>query len=144
MEFVGHSERGWSQTAVVITYWEKGETKEKLLLWMSVKDMIIPHIRDCETSKEMWDVLKGLFKTKNVNIILFLKTKLLIIKMEANENISTFICKVKNLRDHLGTIGEKVWDSDLVTITLKCLLKDYQVFISSLHLEHNILHILNC
>jgi len=64
--------------------------------------------------------------------------------MEANENISTFICKVKNLRDQLGTIGEKVWDSDLVTITLKCILKDYQVFILSLQLEHNLLHILNC
>ena len=32
--------------------WEKRETKAKVLLRMSVKDNIIPHIRDCKTSKE--------------------------------------------------------------------------------------------
>ena len=31
--------------------WEKCETKEKLLLQMSIKDNIIPHIRDCKNLK---------------------------------------------------------------------------------------------
>jgi hypothetical protein len=99
---------------------------------MSVKDNIIPHIRDCKTSKEMWDVLKGLYETSNANQILFLKTKLLSIKMEANESISNFVSRIKDLSDKLGDIGEKVSSSDLVTITLKGLVQDYKVFISAL------------
>jgi hypothetical protein len=99
---------------------------------MSVKDNIIPHIRDCKTSKETWDMLKGLYETTNTNRILFLKTKLLSLKMEANENISNFISRVKDLSDKLGDIGEKVSNTDLVTITLNGLVQDYQIFVSSL------------
>ena len=79
--------------------------KAKVLLRMSVKDNIIPHIRDCKTSKETWDVLKGLYKTSNANRILFLKTQLLSIKMEANESISNFVSIIKDLSDKLGDIG---------------------------------------
>lgn len=108
--------------------WERGETKAKVLLRMSVKDNIIPHIRDCKTSKETWDTLKGLYETTNTNRILFLKTKLLSLKMEANESISNFISRVKDLSDKLGDIGEKVCNTDLVTIILNGLVQDYQIF----------------
>ena len=112
--------------------WERRETKAKVLLHMSVKDNIIPHIRDCKTSKETWDMLKGLYETTNTNRILFLKTKLLSLKMESNESISNFISRVKDLSDKLGDIGEKVSNTDLVTIILNGLVQDYQIFVSSL------------
>ena len=118
--------------ATSILDWEKREMKEKVLLCMSVKDNMIPHIRDCKTSNETRDMLKGLYETKNTNRILFLKTKLLSIKMEANENIRNFISRVKDLSDKLGDIGEKVSSTDLVTITLNGLVQDCQFFISSL------------
>lgn len=108
--------------------WERRETKAKVLLRISVKDNIIPHIRDCKTSKETWDMLKGLYETANTNRILFLKTKLLSLKMEANENIRNFISSVKDLSDKLGDIGEKVSNTDLVTIILNGLVQDYQIF----------------
>ena len=57
------------------TDWEKRETKAKVLLRMSVNDNIIPHIRDCKTSKETWEVLKDLYETSNSNQILFFKNK---------------------------------------------------------------------
>ena len=114
------------------TKWEKHETKAKVLLQMYVKDNIIPHIRDCKTSKETWEILKGLYETTNSNRILFLKTKLLSMKMEVNGNIATYVSIIKDLCDQLSTIGEKVSNSDMVTITLKGLIKDYHVFISSL------------
>jgi hypothetical protein len=79
--------------------WEKREMKAKVLLRMSVKDNIIPHIRDCKTSKEIWEILKGLYETTNSNRILFLKTKILSIKMEANENITTYVSIIKDLCD---------------------------------------------
>ena len=112
--------------------WEKRESKEKLLLRLSVKDNIIPHIRDCKTSKETWDILKGLYETTNSNRIMFLKTKLLSIKMAANENITSYVSRIKDLCDQLSAIGDTVSNTDMVTITLKGLIRDYHVFISSL------------
>jgi len=119
-------------TGAAATDWEKRETKAKVLLRMSVKDSVIPHIRDCKTSKETWDILKGLYETTNSNRNLFLKTKLLSIKMEANENIATYVSRIKDLCDQLSAIGDVVSNSDMVTITLKGLIRDYHVFISSL------------
>ena len=106
--------------------------KAKLKLRMSIKDNIIPHITNCTTSKETWDTLKGLYQTTDANWVLFLKTKLLSIKMEANEGVSKFISRIKELSDKLGDIGEVVESFDLVTATLKGLVPDYKVFISAL------------
>ena len=119
-------------TGAAGTDWEKRETKAQVMLWMSVKDSIIPHFRDCKTSKETWDILKGLYETTNSNRILFLKTKLLSIKMVTNENITSYVSRIKDLCDRLSAIGDIVSNSDMVTITLKGLIRDYHVFISSL------------
>ena len=75
---------------------------------------------------------KGLYETTNANRVLFLKTKLLSIKMEANEGVRKFISRVKDLSDKLGDIGEVVESTDLVIISLKGLVLDYKVFISAL------------
>jgi hypothetical protein len=64
-------------TTTSIQDWDKRENKAKVLLRMSVKDSIIPHIRDCKTSNDTWKTLKDLYETKNTNQILFLKSKLL-------------------------------------------------------------------
>ena len=52
--------------------------------------------------------------------------------MEANESISNFVFRIKDLSDKLGDIGEKVSSSDLVTVALKGLVQNYKVFISAL------------
>ena len=52
--------------------------------------------------------------------------------MEANEGISKFISCIKELSDKLGDIGEVVESFDLVIVTLKGLVLDYKVFISTL------------
>ena len=61
--------------------WEKQEGKAKMVLKMSVKDCIIPHIRECKSSNEIWTILKDLYEIRNTNHLLFLKSKILSIKM---------------------------------------------------------------
>ena len=89
------------------------------MLRMSVKDNIIPHIRDCKTSKETSEILTGLYETTSSNRILFLKTKLLPMKMEAHENIATYVSIIKDIYDQLTVNGDKVSNSYMVTFTLK-------------------------
>ena len=119
-------------TAAAIQDWQRRENKVKVLLQMSIKDNIIPHIRECKTSKETWDTLKNLYETKTTNQILYLKSKLISIKMEENENISSFISRIKDLKDKLGDIGETTSSTNLVTVTLNGMLDKYQIFITIL------------
>jgi len=119
-------------TAASIADWDKRENKAKVLLRMSVKDSLIPHIRDCQTSKATWTTLKELYETTNTNRILSLKSKLLSVKMESNESVCTFISRIKDLKDKLGDIGEKVPNTDLVTLTLNGMPEEYQMFITGI------------
>jgi len=118
-------------TDAAIQDWEQRENKAKVLLQMTVKDNIIPHIRECKTSKETWDTLKILYEMKTTNRILYLKSKLLSIKMEENESVSDFISIIKDLKDKLSDIGESISSTDLVTVTLNGMLDEYQMFIKS-------------
>jgi len=52
--------------------------------------------------------------------------------MDENESVARFMARVKDLSDKLGAIGEKVSDSDLVTLTLNRMTDEYQTFISGL------------
>jgi hypothetical protein len=119
-------------TTAQIQDWEKRENKAKVLLRMSVKDSIIPHIREATTSVATWTMLKSLYETSNTNHILFLKTKLLGIKMDGNESVSSFLGRIKEVKDKLVNIGETVSNTDLVTITLNGMLEDYHMFITGL------------
>jgi len=76
--------------------------------------------------------IKNLYQTQNTNHVLSLKGKLFSMKMEENESTAGFIARVKDLKDRLGDIGEKVSDSDLVTITLNGMTDEYQMFITGL------------
>jgi hypothetical protein len=49
-------------TTTQIQDWDKRENKAKVLLRMSVKDNIIPHIREAKTSAETWTTLKDLYQ----------------------------------------------------------------------------------
>jgi hypothetical protein len=77
-------------------------------------------------------MLKALYETSNTNHILFSKTKLLGIKMDGNESLSSFLGRIKEVKDKLGNIGEIVSSTDLVTITLNGMLEDYQMLITGL------------
>jgi hypothetical protein len=76
--------------------------------------------------------LKDLYQTNSMNRIIFLKRKMLIIKMDINEIVSTFLGRIKEMKNKLGDIGEIVSNINLVTITLNGMLEDYRMFITCL------------
>jgi hypothetical protein len=119
-------------TTTQVQDWEKCENKEKVLFLMFLKDSIIPHIRKTNTYVETWTTLKAFYETTNTNCIFFLKTKLLGIKMDGNESVSSFLGHIKEVKYKLVNIGEIVSNTNLVTITLNGILEDYQMFITGL------------
>ena len=113
--------------------WEKRELKAKVLLKLSVKDCIIPHIRDRKTANEIWTTLKDMYEIKNTNRTLFLRKKILSIKMEENESVSSFLSRIKEVKHKLSDIGQTVENDDLATITMNGMTDDYQMFITGLN-----------
>lgn len=99
--------------------WEHRENRGKVLLMMSVKDNIVRHIRECNTSTITWNTLKGMYETSNSNCILFLKTKLLSIKTEEREDVNNYISRIKDFKDTLNDIGENVSSSNLIHYNTK-------------------------
>jgi hypothetical protein len=130
-EIVSGNEDKIVALTVSVQYWEKRETKAKVLLIIYVKDIMIPYVRECKTSSEIWETLKGLYETMNTNRVIYFKSKVLSIKMEENENIIDYLSRIKYLKGNLGNIGEEVSSSDVVTKTLNDMLHKYQVFITS-------------
>ena len=55
----------------------------------------------------LWNILEGLYDT-TTNCILLMKSRLLSIKMEANEMITKFINRIKDLSDY-WVILEKMY-----------------------------------
>jgi hypothetical protein len=59
--------------------------------------------------------------------------------MDGNESVSSFLGRIKEVKDKLGNIGETVSSTDLVTITLNGMLEDYHMFITGLLQWRNLL-----
>ena len=105
-------------TTTTIQDWEKREAKAKVSLKLSVKYCIIPHIQECKLATDISTTLKDLYKIKKINLLLFLKCKILSIKMEENELVVAFISRIKELRDKQGGIGVIMPNINLITITM--------------------------
>jgi hypothetical protein len=68
-----------------------------------MKDNIIPHIRESNTSNETWKTIVSHKKYKPSSV---LKKYFFSIRMEENENVYEFLSIIKELRDKFGDIGE--------------------------------------
>lgn len=107
---------------IVIQDWERREMKEKVLIKLSVKDCIIPKIRECKTVNDIWMILKEMYEIKNTCQTLYLGKKILSIKMEENEFVSSFISQIKEAKDKLTNIGHTIVNDDLVTIIMNSMM----------------------
>ena len=69
--------------------------------------------------------MKDLYEIRNTNRLLLLKRKILPIKMEENETISSFISQIKYLKNKLVDISEIEAHAALVTITMNGMTDNY-------------------
>lgn len=122
---------------IVIQDWEKMEMKANFLLKLSIKYCIIPHIRECRIVNDIWMILKKMYEIKNTSRILYLRKKILSIKMEENKYISSFKSQIKEVKDKLTYISQTMTNDNLVTITMNGMMDDYQMFLIGLNSREN-------
>jgi hypothetical protein len=114
---------------VALDLHETKEAKTQSIILDGVKDHLIPHLVEKNTAKEMWDALKNLFEAKKENWKMDFKDNLHDTKMGKEENVSSYLTRVTQVKDELAAVGEIITDSKLVRIALNGFTKDWEVFV---------------
>jgi hypothetical protein len=67
----------------------------------SIKDHLIPYISHLDSSKKMYDALMNLFSVRNIGQVMSLKNELRDMKMNDDDNITSYFVRISQLRDQL-------------------------------------------
>jgi hypothetical protein len=112
---------------------KEDDVKVRKIIIYSVRDHLLPRIANLETTYEMYEALKNMFKSDNTLRALTLKGQLQSIKMTKGHTYATFFMKMSEIRDRLGAIGEVISDRELVLSTLNNLPKHWEPFLQSIN-----------
>jgi len=108
---------------------KKNEAKAKRILIDSLNDHLIPHVVDLKTTKEMYDALVGLFKSKNTSRKLALRHWLCRVMVSRSYSVATYLMRVSQLRDQLIAVGDTIYDAKFVTVTLNGFPSSWDLFV---------------
>ena len=97
-------------TTATKTKYKKGEIKSKLMIRDSIRKILVAYISELGTSKEMYDKLVHMFKSNNVNQVLFFKNQLKNLKKGKDESVQSYFLKLTEIRNNLLAIGEIIAD----------------------------------
>jgi hypothetical protein len=99
----------------------------------SIKDHLIPYISHFDSSKKMYDALTNLFSVRNIGQVMSLKNELRDMKMNDDDNVTSYFVRVSQLRDKLQVIEEIISEKELVNIVLNGLPKTRDAFSASMN-----------
>lgn len=79
--------------------YEEAMAKAKCIILDGVKDHMVPHISEKETTKEMWDILKTLYQHISMQRKMLLENQLRSYQMHNGEQIYVFLGWLKEIHD---------------------------------------------
>jgi len=101
-----------------LTEWKKCVVRVRRILLEGVQNHIVLILHGKETPFLMWKTLKDLYQNRSNHMKLALKDKLQKSKCEKGNTISTYLKKLTNCRDELGSVGITTADDDMVSLSL--------------------------
>jgi hypothetical protein len=99
----------------------------------SIKYHLIPYISHLDSSKKMYDALTNLFSVRNIGQVMSLKNELHDMKMNDDDNITSYVVRIYQLRYQLQAIEEIISEKELVNIVLNGLPKTWDAFVASMN-----------
>jgi hypothetical protein len=122
------------QNVVIMEKFKDNDINPMSIIVDSVKDHLIPYISHLDSSKKMCDALTNLFLVKNIGQVMSLKDELRDMKMNDDDNITSYFVRISQLRDQLQTIEEIISEKELVNIVvLNGLPKTWDAFAASMN-----------
>jgi hypothetical protein len=121
------------QNVAVMEKFKDGDINSMSIIVESIKYHLIPYISHLDSSKKIYDSLTNLFSVRNIGQIMSLKNELWDMKMNDDENITSYFVKISQLRDQLQVIEEIISEKELINIVLNGLPKTWDAFASSMN-----------
>jgi hypothetical protein len=94
----------------------------------SIKYHLIPCISRLDSYEKMHDALTNLFSVRNIGQVMSLKNELCDMKINDDDNITSYLVRISQLRDQLQAIEEIISEKELVNIVLNGLPKTWDAF----------------
>ena len=116
------SAKEWSE-------WQEGDQQALAQIALTVSNTVIGHIRNAVTSREAWVKVCSVYEQKGLAAKVFLRRKLLNLKLAGGTRMQDHINTVRDLSEQLTAIGSPIGDGDLA-ITLLCSLPESYDFIT--------------
>jgi hypothetical protein len=121
------------QNVAIMEKFKDSDINAMSIIVDSVKDHLIPYISHLDSSKKMYDALTNLFSVRNIGQVMSLKNELRDMKMNDDDNITSYFVKISQLRDQLQAIEEIILEKELVNIVLNGLPKTWDAFATSMN-----------
>lgn len=109
---------------------KKKDNKAKSILVQCIEDSEIESLRDCKTAYEMWKMLGNKYEKKGLPGQLYLKRKLLSMKLKENECPIKFVEEFDSLVRQLKSANIEITDEDLICNFLLSLPSSYNTFVT--------------
>lgn len=106
------------------------DSKAKSLIIQCVDDNQLECLRDKKTAFQMWKTLNDRYEKKGLPGQLYLKKKLLSMKLKENESLETFIQEFEEVVRQLKATETEVSDQDLICNILLSLPKSYETLVT--------------
>jgi putative lipoic acid-binding regulatory protein len=121
------------QNVAAMEKFKDGDINAMSIIVDSIKDHLIPYISHLNSSKKMYDALTNLFSVRNIGQVMSLKNELRDMKMNDDDNITSYFVRISQLRDQLQAIEEIISEKELVNIVLNGLPKTWDAFAASMN-----------
>jgi hypothetical protein len=121
------------QNVAVMEKFKDDDINAMSIIVDSIKDHLILYISHLDSSKKMYDALTNLFSIRNIGQVMSMKNELRDMKMNDDDNITSYFVKISQLRDQLQVIEEIISKKELVDIVLNGLPKTWDAFAASMN-----------
>lgn len=107
----------------------KDDAKARRIILDGVKDHSVPHILELDIAKKMWDVILNLYQNATTERKMILKEKLKNTRMNQGEDVTSYLTKLRLVKDKLAVVGDSPSDDELVRVVLNGFTKQWSVFV---------------
>jgi hypothetical protein len=119
--------------------WSKKDKALLTLLYSTCSSAVLAMVVGKSSSQEVWNTLEERFTSTARSSVLNLKLELQSIKKTGNESVSSYLQRIKTVRDKLSAVGVHSDQEELTHVILKGLPKEYAPFASAIRTRDTVL-----
>ena len=93
---------------------KKKDEKALAVIVLAVKAHHFPTVADCENAKSAWDALERIYKASSAARQLQLKRQISALKKDANEPLTKYIARARDIYAQLKAAGDSIKETELV------------------------------